>query len=573
MIETNGSSGDTRMWLYDADLDLIEYSDDEGTNLFSRIDRRAVEGNALPAGTYYVEIDEYGNNDLIANYNLDLQVLYIGFGDAFEPDGSEAQASTISSGVPQTHSISPANDRDYVSFSLSTPSEVVIETSGASGDTRMWLFGSDLSTIEFNDDGNGLFSRIDRTQGEGNILQPGTYYVLVDEFGNNDEIPSYEIRFDAVSVGSGDDAYEENDSRAQAWYGGFNWENTWLSGIDGLGLQSDEDWYRIDVDPGSERVVIDCEFSHAQGDIDIEIVNSAGDVVGFSEGTIDDEHIDTVVAGPGIYYIVAYYGNAGNSYDLWWDDLVPSTAGPTNDDFAARFELGGGSSNASGSNVDGTKEPGEPAHAGVAGGRSVWWSWVPAATGAATITTAGSNFDTLLAVYVGSSLGTLSEIASNDDDSFGNDLSSRVTFQAQAGTAYSIAVDGYNGAAGSVALHVIASETAETPLAGYWSSLTKKCKAAPAGVQCSLKGKVLLRNLGVISSAPSVLRFFLSEDASYDGADSQLAPPIQIRSLAPRKSTKAKLKVNLDAGFDPAGFYVLAVFGPDDDTVALGPLP
>ena len=31
--------------------------------------------DALPAGTYYVKIDEYGNNDEIATYNLALTVV------------------------------------------------------------------------------------------------------------------------------------------------------------------------------------------------------------------------------------------------------------------------------------------------------------------------------------------------------------------------------------------------------------------------------------------------------------------------------------------------------------------
>ena len=66
-----------------------------------------------------------------------------------------------------------------------------------------------------------------------------------------------------------------------------------------------------------------------------------------------------------------------------------------------------------------------------------------------TIDTQGSDFDTLLAVYTGSSVDALTVVASNDD-AIG--LQSEVSFTAQQGVVYHIAVDGYSGATGSVVL-------------------------------------------------------------------------------------------------------------------------
>jgi len=114
-------------------------------------------------------------------------------GDSYEPDDSYSQANEILSGSPQNHSIVPATDEDWVWFSLSEESEVVIETSGASADTRMWLYDSSLNQIEYDDDrGSGLFSRIDRICGV-DALSGGVYYVKIDEYNNDDEIPSYDI--------------------------------------------------------------------------------------------------------------------------------------------------------------------------------------------------------------------------------------------------------------------------------------------------------------------------------------------------------------------------------------------
>ena len=116
-----------------------------------------------------------------------------GGGDSYEPDDTWEQASEIQSDSPQNHSIVPATDEDWVWFSISEESEVIIETSGPSGDTRMWLYDSGLNFIEDDDDhGSDLFSRIDRICGL-DPLPAGTYYVKIDEYNNDDEIASYDI--------------------------------------------------------------------------------------------------------------------------------------------------------------------------------------------------------------------------------------------------------------------------------------------------------------------------------------------------------------------------------------------
>ena len=64
----------------------------------------------------------------------------------------------IISSIPQTHSICPAGDEDWMTFTLTSDSEVTLTTSGPSGDTRMWLYDSSLVEIEFDDNsGTGSF--------------------------------------------------------------------------------------------------------------------------------------------------------------------------------------------------------------------------------------------------------------------------------------------------------------------------------------------------------------------------------------------------------------------------------
>jgi hypothetical protein len=98
-----------------------------------------------------------------------------------------------------------------------------------------------------------------------------------------------------------------------------------------------------------------------------------------------------------------------------------------------------------------SSQPGEPLHAGKPGGHSKWITWRAPANGIVTFNTAGSLFDTVLAVYTGSSLTNLQEVAANDDA--GGGLTSEVMFNAVAGTDYHIAVDGFGGLIGACTLN------------------------------------------------------------------------------------------------------------------------
>jgi hypothetical protein len=124
-----------------------------------------------------------------------------------------------------------------------------------------------------------------------------------------------------------------------------------------------------------------------------------------------------------------------------------------NDYFTNRAVLVGTNISILATNTFATKEPGEPNHAGNAGGKSLWWSWVAPVDGTVTINTDGSTFDTLLAVYTGSSVSNLVHVAANDNEDT-RSFQSRVSFQAVAGTPYQIAVDGFNGDSGTVVLNL-----------------------------------------------------------------------------------------------------------------------
>ena len=157
---------------------------------------------------------------------------------------------------------------------------------------------------------------------------------------------------------------------------------------------------------------------------------------------------------PGGPSTVTFTATAGTTYQIavdgLWDPSTPATGSitlhlqqpPANDNFSAATVLSGHSATRNGdTNVLGTKEAGEPDHTGNPGGASVWYRWTPDFTGQVTIDTAGSAFDTMLAVYTGGIVNALTLVASNDDSA--TPPTSEVTFTATAGTTYQIAVDGY----------------------------------------------------------------------------------------------------------------------------------
>jgi hypothetical protein len=145
----------------------------------------------------------------------------------------------------------------------------------------------------------------------------------------------------------------------------------------------------------------------------------------------------------------------GNIVDRAWTTTVFSssraTSPPADNAFASAQELSSPTDSAWGRNVDATVQAGEPQHAGVAGGHSVWYRFTAAADGPVTIDTVGSAFDTTLAVYTGSPVTALTPVASNDDT--GPGTTSQVSFAATAGTTYRIAVDGKAGATGRITLN------------------------------------------------------------------------------------------------------------------------
>ena len=131
---------------------------------------------------------------------------------------------------------------------------------------------------------------------------------------------------------------------------------------------------------------------------------------------------------------------------------VPSvaSAAPANDNFANAQVISGSTASVNGTTAGATREQGEPDHLNSdifwEGDHSVWYRWTAPDTGPTTIDTCTANIDSILAVYSGSQLAALSKVV-EDNNACGppGSWGSRVTFNAQAGTTYQIAVGDAGG--------------------------------------------------------------------------------------------------------------------------------
>ncbi len=147
--------------------------------------------------------------------------------------------------------------------------------------------------------------------------------------------------------------------------------------------------------------------------------------------------------------VIATAPNSENSTNVVVYTVVPP---PPNDDFVNASKVAATGADIISDNRFASIESEEPLHAGVPSREaSLWWKWSPAADGAVVVDTAGSSFDTVLAVYTGSQVNSLTEVASVDDILVpqGTDAPLRrtqgyVTFDAQSGATYYIVVAGYD---------------------------------------------------------------------------------------------------------------------------------
>lgn len=245
---TTGSctSADTQVELVAPDGTSVLASNDNGglvpCSLVDPNTNAAARG--LAPGIYFVRVRESGNNALIPAYHLAFTAAAVcGNGtkegseqcddaNILSSDGcssvcklepqqeTESNNSCATANGPFTMpipngsfiggTITPVGDSDWFSFTLTQRSDMRIETFDSSGpgscsstDTEMQLFMSDCVTSvgpAQNGGGLGACAKLDpATNTQVRQLQPGTYYLRVNESGNDATLSGYTLQASLLS--------------------------------------------------------------------------------------------------------------------------------------------------------------------------------------------------------------------------------------------------------------------------------------------------------------------------------------------------------------------------------------
>jgi hypothetical protein len=153
------------------------------------------------------------------------------------------------------------------------------------------------------------------------------------------------------------------------------------------------------------------------------------------------------------YYLqVGGFKDAAGAVDTGSVSVHVTGAAPANESFAAASPVG--SVPFSQADLSNTRargdEAGEDTTCGPMG-KTLWWTYTPAATERVVADTVGSNFDTVLAIHQGTALGGLTRVGCDDDGGGGGTGSvSAATVNLTGGQKYYFQVGGFKDAAGGV---------------------------------------------------------------------------------------------------------------------------
>ncbi|MEY2957539.1 MAG: hypothetical protein RLZZ01_107, partial [Actinomycetota bacterium] len=130
------------------------------------------------------------------------------------------------------------------------------------------------------------------------------------------------------------------------------------------------------------------------------------------------------------------------------------SVGVPNDDFATAQDLGTLPATFEQQTVGATDEVDEPnPYCDSNASASIWYRWLPGGDGYLLVDTIGSDYDTVVAAYTGSTLGTLTDQACDVGTDDGEFMDSRIVVPVTDGVPVSIQVSGYLGDTGSLVLN------------------------------------------------------------------------------------------------------------------------
>lgn len=297
-----------------------------------------------------------------------------------------------------------------------------------------------------------------------------TYEISVDGMTFNAPLTEGAIKLDLSRTSQPD-----NDSFSAAEQlplnGGSRWGENWGATKEvGEPLHRGDPggasvWYWVTADRTGGILVNACE-QHRKFDVAVYSGATVSGLTPVPQNLPSEacEYSFDAVAGASYFVAVDGRPGAGPGTVEMGEFTVGARDVPLNDDFADAFDipfnLGLQFATFGHANAGGTKEPGEPMHAGNPGGASVWFSLTAPITGSFRVGPCANTFPALVGVYTGGSLTTLASVASQRvpvERACGPAAPGVLAFNVDAGTTYRIAVDGLDGAVGRFGMMSMAS--------------------------------------------------------------------------------------------------------------------
>lgn len=418
----------------------------------------------VPAGTHAITLENHitltGGVDQINQSDPTASLEIQGDGYGLSGPGS--------GGIPQV-------------LSITSPADVLISNLEISG-SNDWGIGIDTASGKVE-----LINSIVRNNSDGIIVIKGDLVVLRSEIHNNGENGIYVVQSSANVLVSNSTIHANGDAGVDGQSGTLVVSNSTLMS-NGVGAANAEMVSTLSVLNTTNCVaVIDGGFN---GDndgtcgpnalmVDASAIASPTDngcvqalVSGCTRTAAIDIGSDATGAGSCDNVSVELSSGAFVTGTLGIDqreDLRPAglpcdigayeatdIACVLNDDFACAETVPNGSlpQTVNGSSIGASNEAGEPNPTCTSSHGTLWWEWTPTTTELVQIDSAGSNFDTVLGVFTGGDLASLSEQACNDD---AINLLSKVQLNATAGTTYYIQLGGYGSGEGDVEVNISAA--------------------------------------------------------------------------------------------------------------------
>jgi hypothetical protein len=320
----NGAQGIIDLNFFDSAGNFVFYALGEGSGY------NYVPLGGLPAGTYVVQLGSYAGQTspgYLLEFNL--PVAFTTTGDRLETSGNSNNFGTTPTSLGTVAgfkrendlSIHTPTDQDWFSFTITGQTNnnhyIAIDFNNTQGNLDLALYDNQgrLITYEANNSDGEYISLWGLPQG---AYRAAVYSWL----GQTNE---YDLIINAPGTTSGiqSDSFESNNTRSAAKaLKNFGWSSE--SGYKewnnlSIHTASDEDWFSFDLkQTGAEGHFVGIALDNIQGDLDIELYNSAGTKIREAKGTRNFESIDLGGLGTGTYFVrvLGFNGAVNPNYSL-----------------------------------------------------------------------------------------------------------------------------------------------------------------------------------------------------------------------------------------------------------------